>query len=174
MDGWCVSLDSSTTHMFNLDTVYRCIVCLPPQSCSHLANPSSSRVQIKTSEIGPSRFVYLKADSSRRENKRKYWCKQKAGKPVKQLRTSECFQISKLYVSNTWRTRRITSTRSFGCAASYPIFVIIVPHTSKLASTIWHGPQLHREDESGSPDPTASPHSRACPRICHALTLAWL
>jgi hypothetical protein len=71
--------------MFNFDFVNRYIVCLPPQFCSHLANACPSRVQIKTSEMGPSRFVYLRADSGHRENKRKFWYKQKAGKPGKQL-----------------------------------------------------------------------------------------
>jgi hypothetical protein len=74
-----------------------------------------------------------------------------------------CIEYMKITEDNKYEIFRVPPTH---------IFIIIVPHSSKLASTIWHGPQLHREDESGSPDPTASTHSRACPRICHAPTLA--
>src|ERR1700761_6518150 len=77
------------------------VSCVSPFSSVVTLLMSPSRVQIKMNEMGPSRFIYLRADSRHKENKRKYWYKQKAGKPGKQHRTSECFRMSKLYVSNT-------------------------------------------------------------------------
>ena len=85
--GWPgACLPTHLLHTCLISTLSTDLSCVfPPQFCTHPANMSPSRVQIKTSEMGPSRFVYLRADSGHRESKRKYWYKLKAGKPGKQL-----------------------------------------------------------------------------------------
>ena len=60
------------------------------------------------------------------------------------------------------------SARSFGCAASIPITFFNCPIQFKSGSTTRYGPQLRREDEGGSADPTTNAHPRARPRVFHA------
>ena len=51
-----------------------------------------------------------------------------------------------------------------------PITFFDRPILFKIASITRYGPQLRREDESGSADPTTNAHPRSRPRIFHAPT----
>ena len=56
-------VSSHLPHTYPIPTINRYTVYLPPASRNQLAIVSPSRVQIKTSEMAPSRLVYLRADN---------------------------------------------------------------------------------------------------------------
>ena len=106
-----------------------------------------------------------------RETTRKYWYKQKSGKPGKQLppkykhmfsnKQIICIKYMEITEDDEREIFRVRGVIS-------PLRFSIAQFCFKIASTTRYGPQLRREDESGSADPTTNAHPRSRPRVFHA------
>src|SRR6266702_3732312 len=125
--------------------------------------------------VGSSRPVYLRADNGSQWEQEKVLVQAESREtrkaaPIK-VQANVFQQASCLHrVHGAHRGRRARDLSG----AQYHDPHFLNPHSSKIASTTWYGPQLRRKDESGSPDYTANPYPRACPRVFHAPPLPWI
>src|SRR6266702_2869070 len=125
--------------------------------------------------VGSSRPVYLRADNGSQWEQEKVLVQAESRETRKaaptKVQANVFQQASCLHrVHGTHRGQRARDLSG----ALYPAPYFLIPHSFKIASTTWYGPQLCRKDESGSPDPTSNPYPRARPRVLHAPSLPWV
>src|SRR6266404_3322268 len=87
------------------------------------------------------------------ETKRKYWHKQKAEtrKATPGKNTIERSPTNELSVLSIWRSRRMTSARSFGCVLSWSSFFI--PYSPQQRERLGMAPHYAEKMKAEAPTP---------------------